>query len=296
MPHRKIDRMRILALFMIFLGILYFYGNILAPRLIPRIFRVGIIRKPITVLVLGTDLTFDAKTGEPIAGSDGRTDSILLLHVDPARYKIHLLSIPRDSFISIPEHGMNKINAANVFGGTELIRSTVENLTGKKIDYYIKIDPFAITKIVDLLGGVKLYVEKDMYYVDRAQNLNINLKQGWQKLSGKEAQDYMRFRHDTFGDIGRIERQQKLLQAIFFSFARPANLLKAPVVIESAAKHIQTDLPLSKMIRLANLARMLSPRDILTFTASGESGTSDFAGSIWLINRGELEHILRNYF
>lgn len=296
MPHRKIDRLRILALFMVFLGILYFYGNILAPRLIPRTFRIGITRKPITVLVLGTDLTFDAKTGAPIAGSDGRTDSILLLHVDPARYKINLLSIPRDSFVPIPEHGSNKINAANVFGGTELIRSTVENLTGKKIDYYVKIDPFAITKIVDLLGGVKLYVEKDMYYVDRAQDLNINLKQGWQKLSGKEAQDYMRFRHDTWGDIGRIERQQKLLQAIFFSFAHPANLLKAPVVIEIVTKHIQTDLPLSKMIRLANFARMLSPRDIRTFTASGESGTSDYAGSIWLINRGEMEHILNNYF
>src|SRR3990167_10819327 len=109
-----------------------------------------------------------------------------------------------------------------------------------------------------------------MYYVDRAQNLHINLKQGRHKLSGKEAAGYLRFRHDVFGDIGRIERQQKFLQTLFKSFARPTNLLKAPIALKIATRHIKTDLPPLKLMRLLNFTRLLSGGDIQAFTAAGE--------------------------
>ena len=135
MRRGKIDFIRILAILTIFCGILYFYLNIFTPRLIPKFLRIGMIRRPITVLVLGTDISFNAETGEPIPDIDGRTDTILLMRVDPVRHQMRLLSIPRDSFVEIPGHGTQKINAANVLGGVELIKQTIKNLTGKDIDF-----------------------------------------------------------------------------------------------------------------------------------------------------------------
>jgi len=296
MKRNKIDFIRVLAVLTIVCAILYFYANIFAPRWIPNFLRIGSIRRPTTLLILGTDITFDAETGKPMPGSDGRTDSILLMRIDPARNQTCILSIPRDSFVEIPGHGWQKINAANVFGGVDLLKQTLTRLTGKNVDYYIKINPYATAKLVDLLGGVTVYIENDMYYVDRAQNLYIDLKKGWHKLSGKEAQGYIRFRHDIQGDIGRIGRQQKLLQIVFNSFARPTNLVKAPFVFEIATKYIETDLPLLKTIRLANFARMLSPSDVLTFTASGENGSDPVVGSIWVLDKRFLGEVLRNYF
>lgn len=291
----KIDFIRILAILTIICGILYFYLNIFTPRLIPKFLRIGMIRRPITVLILGTDISFNAETGEPIPDIDGRADTILLMRVDPVRHQMRLLSIPRDSLVEIPGHGWQKINAANVLGGVDLVKKSIKTLTGKDVDYYIKVNPYAAIKIVDLLGGINVYIENDMYYIDRAQNLNINLKKGPHKLSGKEAEGFIRFRHDFYGDIGRIGRQQIFLETVFRSFTRPSNLLKAPVAFNIAAQHIKTDLPFLKMIRLANFARGLSLSDIQTFTASGEAGTSEYAGSIWQLNRQELARTLREF-
>lgn len=296
MKKNRIDPYRLLALLTVLLGIIYFYLNIFTPRLIPRLFRIGVIRQPVTILVLGTDINFSAETNEPLFDSSSRTDTMLLLRVDPVHYKVNILSIPRDSFVPIPGHGLQKINAANVFGGIDLVKATVTDLTGKNIDHYVMINPYALIKLVDLIGGLNINVEKDMYYVDRAQGLNINLKQGWHRLSGKEVQDYIRFRHDAEGDIGRIRRQQQFLQTLFLSLARPANLVKAPVALEIATRYIKTDLSFLKIVRLANFARMLSARDIRTFTATGEEGTSDYAGAILVPDRPRLRQIVNDYF
>ncbi|OGC34287.1 hypothetical protein A2311_01140 [candidate division WOR-1 bacterium RIFOXYB2_FULL_48_7] len=296
MKRKRADSSRLLAILIIILGIAYFYANLFIPRWIPKTIRVGTVRKPLNILVVGTDITFDKKTGEPLETVDGRTDSILILHIDPARYKINVLSIPRDSFVAVPGHGIQKINAANVLGGIDLLKKTLSELTGLKIDNYIEVNPYVVIKLVDILGGIKLYVEKDMVYTDRAQNLHINLKQGWHRLNGKETQDYLRFRHDMFGDIGRIERQQKVLQTIFVTLASPSNIVKSPLAIKTATNYVKTDLSLGQLVRLANFVRMLSGRDFHSFMAGGEPGASSFSGSIWLINKIDLETIIEENF
>ncbi|MDD5593796.1 MAG: LCP family protein, partial [Candidatus Margulisbacteria bacterium] len=210
----KVDLIRLLAILIIITGIIYLDANLFFPRTVPGFLRIGIMRRPANILILGTDLNFSAETRKEVV-ADGRTDSIILMRIDPVRYRIVLLSIPRDSFVNIPGFGYNKINAANVLGGVALTKKTVSELTGVGVDYYVKLNPAAVTDLVNLLGGINIFVERDMYYVDRAQNLFINLKHGWHKLSGLEAQDYMRFRHDAAGDIGRVERQQKFIQTLF---------------------------------------------------------------------------------
>lgn len=294
--NRKIDSIRLSASIVIIFAIVYFYLNLFSPSRIPRFLRVGTLRKPITLLILGTDITYDAVSRKPIPGLEGRTDSILLAHVDPIRYKIKILSIPRDTYANIPGYGHQKINAAHAYGGINLTKQTISDLTNTKIDYYLEFNPSFIKKLVDLLGGVSLYVEKDMSYVDHAQNLNINLKQGWQKLSGKQAHGYIRFRYDAEGDWGRMRRQQQFLKALSQALVKPTNIAKLPFTIFSVLKEVKTDLPLPYAIRLANSVRMLTAKDIKTDTSTGEETSLPGAGSVIIPNQDILRSKVKDLF
>lgn len=293
---KKIDFVRISAILVVILGIAYFYLNIFSPSSIPKSLRIGIIRKPINILILGTDITYDAVTHKPMPRLKGRADTILLVHIDPIHWQMNILSIPRDTYLSIPGHAMQRINVANAYGGVALVKQSVSALTLQKIDYFIEAKPTAVTKLVDLLGGVYLFVEEDMHYVDRVQNLKIDLKKGQQKLSGKQAHDYIRYRDKIRGDIGRIERQQIFFKALGKTLTSPTNIFKAPFAIRSALKEVGTDLSLALTIRILNLSRMLSPEDIRTTMLPGEVSFVRGVGSVWLTDKEALKKTIREFF
>lgn len=292
----KIDSYRLLALATLVCGILYFYANVFLPRSVPPMMRIGSLRVPVNILILGMDMNYDRFTGQRIVDMKGRTDTIIIARIDPVRYKITLLSIPRDTLVELPDYGYQKINAANVFGGTDAVKAALYKLTGLKIDKHLLVNPNAAVALVDLLGGVNIYVDKDMYYTDNAQKLYINLKKGWQQLSGKEAEGYLRFRHDTYGDLSRITRQQNFILALFKEFASPDNILKAPVGLEIGRQHIDTNMSLGNMIRILNFTRMLGSGDVQTFTASGEPQTIQGVGSSLVVDRRNLDKILEDHF
>jgi LCP family protein required for cell wall assembly len=293
MSKNKIDRWRILAILVIIVAVVFFYLNIFFPRQIPNTFRIGTIRQPINVLLLGIDLNYDSVTRKAMTNVEGRTDTMIFVHLDPIHGQINLLSIPRDTYAAIPGYGMTKINAANVYGGAPLVKETVGNFLQKPVDYFLKVDIGTLIDLVDSLGGVTLYVEKDMRYVDRASHLDINLKQGWQKLSGEKAHEYIRFRHDAEGDIGRIQRQQNFIRALLLALIRPSNIIKAPYAISSALRELKTDLSAGTLIRIANFARMAR---IKTWMISGEAANVESAGSVWVPEREELKKTLRENF
>ncbi|MGB9880929.1 MAG: LCP family protein, partial [Anaerolineae bacterium] len=138
-------------------------------------------RESFTILVLGLDQKskFDEHAPQ-------RSDSIMLVLVDLANKKVSGISIPRDSRVEIPGRGhLDKINAAYAYGFAPLSIEAVKNLTGISPDYYVVADTAGFEKMVDLLGGVDLYVEKDMHYDDNWQDLHIHLKKGYQHLNGK---------------------------------------------------------------------------------------------------------------
>lgn len=290
---RKVDQSRLAAVCLVLLAIIYFYLNLFAPRWIPIFLRVGILRKPTNILVLGTDITFDSATQKALPKVKARTDTIILVHIDPIRGKLNILSIPRDTLVPIPGYWLTKINAANVYGGHKLIIKTIENLIGQQVDYYIELNPQGLIKMVNLLGGVKLYVEKDMRYADRAQKLDINLKAGWQNLSGEKAHEYIRFRHDALGDIGRVERQQKFFSSLTQALKKPSNIVKAPLAVILALREIKTDLPLTPMIRLINFSRMAH---ITAYTASGEAANLPLVGSVWILDLAAFKQTIKEHF
>lgn len=162
----------------------------------------------LSVLIIGTD--------EYIEYDRGRSDTIIWAYLDFRNDTVDILSIPRDMVIWIPKRrpDFDKICHAYSYGGADLVKRAVEGFIGVKIDQVLKVDYSGFVDIIDTLGGVTIDVEKDMDYDDRRGNLHIHISKGLQILDGRESLNYVRFRHDRKGDLGRIERQQKFLTAL----------------------------------------------------------------------------------
>jgi LCP family protein required for cell wall assembly len=150
-----------------------------------------------------------------------RTDTIILLH-KPSSGPSTLVSLPRDSYVPIPGHGHNKLNAAYAFGGAPLLVRTVETVTGIRIDHFAEIGFGGFVGMTDAVGGVKLCPARNIN--DKLSGLHV--KKGCQTMDGKTALAYVRARHfDPKGDLGRVQRQQAFLSAVFAKAASPTTLL-----------------------------------------------------------------------
>lgn len=159
-------------------------------------------------------------SAQDVAG--GRTDSIILVHVPSGAGKPALISLPRDSYVPIPGHGYNKINAAFSIGGPKLLVQTIEQVTGVRIDGYVEIGFGGFASVVDSVGGVDICVPRNM----KDAYAGINLKAGCQTLDGANALGYVRARYsDPLGDIGRVARQRQFLSAIMHKALSPSTVL-----------------------------------------------------------------------
>lgn len=157
------------------------------------------------ILFMGLDS--NGRNTDPFKGT--RSDSMIVVSIDPATKSANVLSIPRDSKVYLSDnHGLDKINAAHAYGGPDLTIRTIQDTFGIKIDHYIALDFRAVRELVKAFGGVSVNVEKRMVYRDRTAGLNIDLHPGYQVLTPEQAEGYLRFRHYAVGDIGRMQRQQ----------------------------------------------------------------------------------------
>ncbi|WP_371364099.1 Polyisoprenyl-teichoic acid--peptidoglycan teichoic acid transferase TagU [Sporomusa rhizae] len=197
----------------------------------------------VNILVMGVDERSD---------DVGRSDTMFVVTIDTATNQVSLLSIPRDTRVKIPGYGWDKINHAYAQGGHKLSKRAVEDLLGIPMDYYAIVNFAAFNKIVDAVGGVTINVEKRMYYEDPYDNLLIDLKPGEQKLDGRTAIKYVRYR-DEEGDIGRIERQQKFIKAMLKEVTSPLILPRVPGIIREVNSAISTDMTTAEMLNLAKI-------------------------------------------
>lgn len=150
-----------------------------------------------------------------------RTDTIILLH-DAASGPPTLVSLPRDSYVPIPGYGRNKLNAAFAFGGAPLLVQTVEQVTGLRIDHYAEIGFGGFVGMTDAVGGVELCPKRRI----RDQKSGLRVDKGCQEMDGPTALAYVRARYfDPQGDLGRVQRQQEFLGAVFDRVASPGTLL-----------------------------------------------------------------------
>jgi len=271
---------------------------------------VPTLTRPVNILILGTivlasDLP-NAQTqprGKYIAqvedNLDGLSDAMLLVRFDPSSQKVSVLSIPRDSRVDIQGVGKTKINFANYVGGVSLSAQTVSQVLGDiPIDRYIRFNVSGFGKVIDALGGVDVYVPKKMKYQDDSQRLYINLNAGQQKLDGNKSIQYMRFRHDDLGDIGRVQRQQAFFRAFIDQQLKPESIGKFPEVLSIIKDSIDTNLSVEEVLALAGYASNLDRKNIQMLMAPGRfSNPGEFDSlSYWILDSRRLNVVMSQSF
>ena len=224
----------------------------------------------VTLLVMGLDYN-DWRLGD----GPPRTDTMILLTLDPLAKTAGMLSIPRDMWVNVPGFGYYKINQAYQLGeadrlpggGPELARRTVEQFLGVPIQYYAQVDFSAFVRFIDEIGGVKLDVAEevsiDIYDDDRGA---ITISPGIQTLPGEYALAYARARSTEGGDFDRAERQQQVVMGIFnrlVSFDMiPTLVTKAPTLYNELSSGVKTNLALDEIIQLAWTGQSISQEEI----------------------------------
>ncbi len=215
-------------------------------------------KKRVTILFLGVD----ARPGD----TNSRSDTLILASIDPTRNKVAVVSIPRDTQINgAAGSGMDKINSANVTGGPQLAVKKVEGLMGEKIDYYVEMNFEGFKKVVDTLGGVSIDVDQRMYKPTE----DINLQPGLQRLDGRDALAYVRYRGYVQGDIERTAHQQEFIKALGKELLKPATIAKLPQLIREANTYVDTNLRLTDMLKMATWAPGFNAESIIAQTLPG---------------------------
>jgi LCP family protein required for cell wall assembly len=209
-----------------------------------------------------------------------------------------MLSIPRDTQVNIPGVGLAKINDANVEGGAALAARVVSrSLNDVPIDRYVRVTTEAFRELVDLVGGIEVFVPYPMKYTDVTQNLNIDLEQGWQTLNGDQAEQFARFRKDKNGDIGRVQRQQALLKALRQRLVTPTVLPRLPQLMQVMQQYVDTNLSLEELLAIAGFALQIQQDTVKMVLLPGRfSAPKEFTGSYWLIDPSRRDQVMREYF
>ncbi|MDZ8185388.1 MAG: LCP family protein [Nostoc sp. ChiSLP02] len=278
-------------------------------RISGGVLRFSELTRPVNLLVMGMsvlppdiqnppDETKDLKYLPQVNSFDGLSDVMLLAKFDPETKKIVMLSIPRDTRTEIEGFGVKKINAANVDGGPALTAKTVSNLLGGVgIDRYVRINVLGVGKLIDALGGVTVYVPKDMKYQDDSQHLYINLKAGKQHLNGDQALQLLRFRHDELGDIGRIQRQQMVMRALMDQTLNPATVAQLPKVLDVVKEHIDTNLTVEELVALLGFGVRTNRSNMQMLMLPGRfSEKNEFEASYWLPSKRGIAKLMAGHF
>lgn len=221
-----------------------------------------------------------------------RTDTIILVNIDPRTKSVNALSIPRDSKVYLPgDNGVNKINAAHAIGGIEMTKRTIEDTLGVHIDRYIMVHDSAVKEIVDAMDGLDVYVEKPMHYNDNAGHLHINFNKGNHHLDGQQAVEYLRFRHDALGDIGRTQRQQWLLRSLLTKMKQPSTITKIPDIISVAKKYVKTDMSFYEMSQYAALTKHIDMDKIEVAMLPGAPNQKGYI-SYWILDPEKTQEVV----
>ena len=243
------------------------------------------------ILLIGVD----GDLSENHAQQNGRSDTLILFNIDPKSNSINAISIPRDSKVYIANStDITKINHAFAIGGPRLTVSTIEDTFGITINHYIAVNYNVLRGIVDSVGGVDVYVEKDMHYRDRAAKLNINLQKGEQTLNADTAEQFLRFRHDQMADIARVNRQQCFIEGLIKKFQSPAIISKIPQIIKIVQDNVLTDMNLYEISELAAYVQGANVSQMQTTTLPG---TPSQRGSVsyWILDPEQVQAVIDKF-
>lgn len=251
-------------------------------------FSMPFSQKRQNILLVGVD--DNGSEIDPWRGS--RTDTIIILNIDPHSKSINAISVPRDSKVYLPgDYGIQKINSAHAIGGIEMTKRTLEKTLGIKINHYVMVHDAAVAKIVDAIGGVPIYVEKNMSYHDYAGKLHVSLSKGLNVLDGYNAVGYLRFRKDGLGDIGRTQRQQFFLKALMEKLQTPQTIAKLPEILDAVSTYVKTDMSFYEISQLAALGKNLDPDKFEFATLPGGPNKHGYI-SYWILDPEKTQEMV----
>ena len=249
------------------------------------------VKNEILFLMMGVD----AKDVKKSKGT--RTDTMMLIKANFDTGEMDLLSLPRDTRVLV-KGKEDKLNHAHAYGGSDLTMRTVRDFTGLDVNYYVKVDYRAVKGIVDAIDGVEIDVPINMRYRDPFADppLNINIKKGLQVLDGNNAHEFLRFRSGyPEGDLGRIKAQQYFLKELMKQTLQPKNIFKLPKLIETYYDYVETNIPMSVMLKGALSGNKMDVENLNTNTIPGED--KRIGGLDYLIyNRVDTTVIIQEMF
>ncbi|MEJ9211653.1 LCP family protein [Bacillus smithii] len=207
--------------------------------------------KPISILLMGVD---ERKNDR------GRSDTMIVMTLNPQKEKMQMVSIPRDTRTNIVGKGtMDKINHAYAFGGTKMAINTVEQFTGIPIDYFIRINMEALSGLVDAVGGITVDNHLD-WYDEGYYKKGYHYKKGKIELDGPKALGYVRMRHlDPNGDFGRNQRERQVITAILHKATSISSVTHYQDILNTLGNNVKTNLTFQDMMNIrANYRSCLS--------------------------------------
>ena len=208
----------------------------------------------------------------------GGSDTNMLMRFDAVNKTVDVVSLPRDTLMS----NGHKLNSSYNNGGTEKLRSNIEDMLGVPVDFYVSVDLKGFITLIDQIDGVDFDVPEDMDYDDPYQDLHIHFKKGLQHLDGQQSMEVVRFRHNNdntgYGgqqDLGRIGTQQAFLKTVAQKLMKLENV---PAMAETFLKYVKTDLTLGNLIWLANQALSMGGMDAISFATLPGDGAGWYKG------------------
>ncbi|WP_428909662.1 LCP family protein [Niallia sp. Krafla_26] len=217
----------------------------------------------ISILFIGVD-----DSDERSYGSSARSDALILATFNKDLKSVNLLSIPRDSYVKIPDHGKDKITHAHAFGGATATIETVENLFEIPVDYYVKMNFNAFVEVVDALGGIEVEVPYEFGELNSEADKIIYLTPGLQKLNGEEALALSRTRK-LDSDIERGKRQMDILKSIISKASSVGSVTKYGNIIDAVGGNMTTDLSFNELTSFIDYIAAGSSLNIETLTLQG---------------------------
>lgn len=233
----------------------------------------------IKTLLIGNDSRGESKGG-------GRSDTLMIAYYNQKTNESKLVSVMRDTYVDIPGHGKQKINAAFSFGGPELVRQTIKQNFDVDINYYAVVDFSGFPKLIDLLApdGITVDIKQQMSY-----GIAMTLNPGVQTLHGDKLLGYVRFRHDAESDFGRIKRQQEVLSKVKSQALRAQNIVKLPKLLGLADPYVDTNVSNGTLLSMGKNMLMKKSEGMETMSIPIQGSFTDLRTDVGLVLNADLE-------
>ena len=262
---------------------------------------LGFMKNKVNILMLGWDQSPEREDEDSVLYRDEennyRSDVIMLMAVDFEQGTVDLISVPRDTYAPIyNKKGRWKINAAFAHGGSAegegflYAMKTVENLLGVPINYYAGVDMTGLKAIVDAMGGVDYDVDVEIRLNGRV------LTTGMQHLNGQQVLDYVRARKGISTDVGRADRQQRMLFAIFEQLKSRNQLVNLPKIYASVQDKIHTNLNVQQIAAMTVFAMGLDTEDLRRHTLQGEYISNVYNASYYVLDNDKLKALIKKVY